>query len=86
MYGSPGKPDYYVFLYNDPLIYSNFRLLNKLVSYMTELYFTDVKKEGKSLLYIFILISIKDGSVSPNIASRSDFEDEHLGNILVYYY
>lgn len=48
MYGSSGKPDYYVFLYNDPLIYSNFRLLNKLVSYMTELYFTDVKKEGKA--------------------------------------
>lgn len=79
MYGSLGNPDYYVFLNNDPLIYSNFRLLNNLISYMTELYFTDVKKEGKVsgkfLLYIFILIYIKDGSFSLNIPSRSHFED-----------
>lgn len=42
-----GNPDYYVFLNNDPLIYPNFRLLNNLISYMKDLYFTDVKKEGK---------------------------------------
>lgn len=31
------------------------------------------KVRGKSLLYVFILISIKDGFFSSNIPSRSDF-------------